>query len=424
MSIEYDIAIIGGGPVGATLALALRGSKLNVCVLEARPAHSPRHDARALALSYGSRLILSRLGVWDMLQEVSPIHAIHISQQHSFGRTVLRAAEMKVPELGYVLPYAVLQDALTHALQNSGVKSIYSATATQLSCQPAGAKLSSSATTTALLLPPSAGSAITGTAHGDENRCVETGCAIIGYQRDGVAHTLRTRLAVVADGGKLLLQQHPPKIRDYGQSALITHITCAAPQVHTAFERFTPQGPLALLPFQNGYALVWTASHQVAQKMLAWDDAKFLGELHRQFGDRVGEFFTVGPRVCFALGLQRATQQTPMPHTVLIGNAAQTLHPVAGQGFNIGLRDAWELAQKILDAAPETLGTEKMLATYRAHRRIDREAGIQFTDGLVRLFSNDLPVVSAGRAAALTMLDCLPFAKHFVAKRMMFGVNG
>ena len=113
-----------------------------------------------------------------------------------------------------------------------------------------------------------------------------------------------------------------------------------------------------------------------------------------------------------------------MPHTVLLGNAAQTMHPVAGQGFNMGLRDAWELAQEILDAKPEELGTEAMLAAYRADRRTDREAGIRFTDGLVRLFSNDLPLVSAGRAAALTALDCLPFVKKFVAKRMMFGANG
>ena len=385
MSSEYDIAIIGGGPVGATLALALRNSKLKVCVLEARPAQSARNDARALALSYGSRLILSRLGVWDALQEVSPIQTIHISQQHSFGRTVLRAAEMKVPELGYVLPYAALQDALTQALQNSSVKSIYGALATGLNNS--------------------------------------TDHAVVGYQQDGAAYTLSARLAVVADGGKLLLQ-HPPKTRDYGQSALITHITCATPQAKTAFERFTPRGPLALLPFQNGYSLVWTASHQIAQEMLAWSDIKFLHELHQQFGDRVGEFLTVGARVCFPLGMQRASQQTPMPHTVLIGNAAQTLHPVAGQGFNIGLRDAWELAQSILDTEPEKLGSEEMLAAYRLHRRIDREGGIRFTDGLVRLFSNDLPLLSAARAVALTLLDCLPSAKRFVAKRMMFGVNG
>ena len=386
MNAEYDIAIIGGGPVGAALALALGSSKLKVCVIEARPADSASQDARALALSYGSRLLLDRLGVWDALHDVSAIRTIHISQKQSFGRAVLHAEELNVPELGYVLPYPALQNALTNALQSCDVASIYGASVTQLS--------------------------------NSDNH------AVINYQQDGAEHTLHTRLAVVADGGKLLAQQYPPEVRDYGQSALITHITCSALQANTAFERFTPQGPLALLPFQNGYELVWTASHQAAQEMLAWDDAKFLHELQQHFGDRVGEFLTVSKRTCFPLGLKRAPQQTPMPHTVLLGNAAQTLHPVAGQGFNMGLRDAWELAQEILDATSETLGTETMLAAYRSNRRTDREAGIRFTDGLVRLFSNDLPVLSAGRAAALTALDCLPFVKKFVAKRMMFGANG
>ena len=386
MNAEYDIAIIGGGPVGAALALALRGSQLKVCVLEARPAHTASSDARALALSYGSRLLLDRLGVWDALHDVSAIRTIHISQKQSFGRAVLHAAELNVPELGYVLPYPALQDALTHALQHSDVATIYGASVTRLS-----------------------------------NSADQ---AVIGYQQEGEEYTLHARLAVVADGGKLLAQQYPPEVHDYGQSALITHITCSAPQVNTAFERFTPQGPLALLPFKEGYELVWTASHQAAQEMLAWDDARFMRELHQHFGDRVGEFLTVSKRTCFPLGLRRAPQQTPMPHTVLLGNAAQTLHPVAGQGFNMGLRDAWELAQEILDAAPASLGTEAMLAAYRSQRRTDREAGIRFTDGLVRLFSNDLPLISAGRAAALTALDCLPFVKKFVAKRMMFGENG
>ena len=381
-----DIAIIGGGPVGTSLALALRDSGLKVCVLEARPANAPSNDARALALSYGSRLLLERIGIWKRLSEVSPIRTIHISQRQSFGRAMLRAAELNVPELGYVLPYPALQDALDSALQHSGITAIYGANVTRLQGEP-------------------------------DN-------ALIGYQQGGVVNTLHTRLAVVADGGKLLAQQYPPEVHDYGQSALITHITCAAPQADIAYERFTPQGPVALLPFQTGYELVWTAPHQRAQEMLAWDDAKFLCELHRHFGDRVGEFLTVGKRTCFPLGLKRAPNLFPMPHTVLLGNAAQTMHPVAGQGFNMGLRDAWELAQEILDAVPESLGTAAMLAAYRNQRRSDREAGIRFTDGLVRLFSNDLPLVSAGRAAALSALDCLPFAKRFVAKRMMFGANG
>ena len=383
---HYDIAIIGGGPVGAALALALRGSNLKVCALEARAENTASQDARALALSYGSRLLLDRLGVWNSLNDVSPIRTIHISQQKSFGRAVLRAAELNVPELGYVLPYPALQAALDKALQHAESRVLYGSQVTAL--------------------------------QGEANY------ATISYQQSGEEKSLQTRLAVVADGGKLLAQQYPPEVRDYGQSALITHITCAAPQLHKAFERFTPHGPLALLPFKEGYELVWTASHQTAQAMLSWDDATFLRELQQQFGDRVGDFLTVSKRTCFPLGLRRAPQQTPQPHVVLLGNAAQTLHPVAGQGFNMGLRDAWELAQEILNVEPDLLGAETMLNDYRKQRRTDREAGIRFTDSLVRLFSNDLPLVSAGRAAALTALDCLPFAKKFVAKRMMFGANG
>ena len=386
MTEKCDIAIIGGGPVGAALALALRDSGLDIRVLEARQADAPSSDARALALSCGSRLLLDRLGIWNQLNPVSSIRTIHVSQRHSFGRAVLRAAELDVPELGYVLPYPVLQDALDGAMRASATKVVYGASVTQL----------------------------TG----------EADHAVIGYRHEGIERELHTRLAVVADGGRLLAQQFPPETRDYGQSALIAHVTCAAPKADTAFERFTSQGPMALLPFQDGYELVWTAPHERAQEMLAWSDAQFLDELHNHFGDRVGLFTGVGKRSCFALGLKRAPQQTPMPHTALLGNAAQTLHPVAGQGFNMGVRDAWELAQVVLDTEPEALGTEAMLAAYRNSRRTDREAGIRFTDGLVRLFSNDLPLLAPARAASLSLLDCLPFAKKFVAKRMMFGANG
>lgn len=382
----YDIAIIGGGPVGAALALALQRSDLRVCVFEARARDAVSQDARALALSYGSRLLLERLDVWQAIQDISAIATIHISQQHSFGRTLLHAQQLNVSELGYVLPYPALQNALDQALQTTPVRTLYGAQVQALH------------------------------SHTDH--------ALIAYQQDNKQMSLRTRLAVVADGGKLLATQYPPEVRDYGQSALITHVTCSATKIGTAFERFTPHGPLALLPFKDGYELVWTAPHERAQEMLAWDDAHFLKQLQEQFGERVGDFLTVGKRSCFPLGLKRAPQQTPQAHIVLLGNAAQTLHPVAGQGFNLGLRDAWELAQEVLDAAPNELGTESMLSDYRKRRRLDREAGIRFTDSLVRLFSNDMPVVSGVRAAALTALDCLPYAKRFVAKRMMFGANG
>lgn len=371
--------------MGAALALALRESSLHITVLEARKSTEASTDPRALALTYGSRLLLAQLGVWPELAQVSPIKTIHISQKNSFGRTQLKAAELKVPELGYVLPYTALHTALLHKLQACDVNYQQGAAVTQLNNSAEGAE--------------------------------------IFYQQNGKEHRLHARMVVVADGGKLLEASHPAEVHDYGQSALITHVTCSQPQADTAFERFTPQGPLALLPYQDGYELVWTAADSAIQTMLQWDDHTLLGQLHQHFGDRVGSFLSVGTRNSFPLRLKRAPATT-LPHTVLIGNAAQTLHPVAGQGFNMGLRDAWELAQEILRSSPETLGSEAMLSNYRQSRNLDRNSGIRFTDGLVRLFSNDLPLLASTRSASLSLLDCLPGMKKFIAKRMMFGVNG
>ena len=379
-----DIAIIGGGPVGASLALALRDSGLQITVLETRKATETNIDPRALALSYGSRLLLTRLGIWQNLAHISAIKTIHVSQKNSFGRTLLKAEDLNVPELGYVLPYADLQASLQKQLDNSSIVFQQGASVTQLHNNEVGASIT--------------------------------------YLLNGEEQQLTARLVMVADGGKLLEATHPAEVRDYGQSALIAHVTCSQPKAGYAFERFTPQGPLALLPYQEGYELVWTVPHDELESMLSWDDATLLAQLHGHFGDRVGEFLSVGARSSFPLRLKRAPVTT-LPHTVLIGNAAQTLHPVAGQGFNLGLRDAWDLAQEILRSTPAALGSTTMLSSYNANRLLDRNAGIRFTDGLVRLFSNDLPLVSSARAASLSVLDCLPGMKKFVARRMMFGAN-
>lgn len=380
-----DIAIIGAGPVGTALAVALRDSGLKIVLLEARKAEQLNADPRALALSYGSRLLLDKLGVWKQIAQVSSIKTIHVSQKKTSGYTLLHASEMKVPALGYVLPYPALQAALHQALMQTSATYLDCANVSRLEKSADGATLF--------------------------------------YQHDGKEFTLQTRLAVVADGGKLLETTHPPKVREYDQSAVIAHITCVNPQPNTAFERFTAQGPVALLPYRDGYEIVWTGSHEQAQEMLQWDDAKFLAELQQHFGDAVGNLLTVGKRSSFPLRLKRAPATT-LAHTVLIGNAAQTLHPVAGQGFNMGVRDAWELARIILRAQPAALGSAAMLADYQKARCADRNAGISFTDGLVRLFSNDLPILNQGRGWALSLLDRLPLAKQFVAKRMMFGANG
>ena len=413
MTSNCDIAIIGGGPVGAALALALCDSDLSIVVLEAQQAKQANADPRALALSYGSRLLLARLGIWQNLAQISTIKTIHISQKNSFGRTQLDAAELNVPDLGYVLPYATLQAALQNSLGICATQDQIlagRAQALHVRLKPDLPPIGQSGIHFQL------GAAVTELHSAEDGAC-------IAYRQDGAEQRLTARLVVVADGGKLLESSHPAEVRDYGQSAIIAHVSCTHPKPNTAFERFTAQGPLALLPYQDGYELVWTVPHAAVEAMLLWDDATLLAHLHQHFGDRVGTFLTVGARSTFPLRLKRAPATT-LPHTVLIGNAAQTLHPVAGQGFNMGLRDAWELAQEILRSTPEAIGTQAMLANYTQSRMLDRNAGIRFTDGLVRLFSNDLPLVSAARAASLSLLDCLPGVKKFVAKRMMFGVNG
>jgi 2-octaprenyl-6-methoxyphenol hydroxylase len=380
-----DVAIIGGGPVGAALALALRGNDLNVVLLEARDSEVNTTDPRALALSFGTRLLLQRLGAWSALLNVSGIKTIEVTQKNTSGHTTLRADEFKVSELGYVLPYSVLHAALQLGLQHSDITCLFGAAVSDL-------------------------------------RCIN-GSSALSYTYQGEQHTLSARLAVVADGGKLLEASHPPHIHDYGQSAIIAHVTCSQPVKGVAFEHFTAQGPMALLPYLEGYELVLTASHSAAQEILKWDDATFLQHLQQHFGDRVGNFTGIGKRNCYPLRLKRAPDIT-FPHMVLIGNAAQTLHPVAGQGFNMGIRDAWELAQAILDSTPQDIGSKAMCAAYRKSRSIDRNAGIRFTDSLVRIFSNDLPLLGPMRSAALTLLDHFPPAKRFVATRMMFGANG
>lgn len=385
MNSNCDVAIVGGGPVGLALALALRDNDLNVVLLEAREAAVNTTDPRALALAYGSRLLLQRLGAWQAIPNVSGIEIIEITQKNSTGQTTLRAAELNVPEMGYVLPYTALHAALQQALHRTDIRCVYGAAVSALD---------------------SAGEQ-----------------AALTYQHQGKQHTLHARLAVIADGGKLLEAAHPPEITDYGQSGIIAHVNCTHARAGVAFEHFTPQGPMALLPYLDGYELVLTAAHNKAEEMLGWEDATFLAFLQSHFGDRVGTFTAIGKRSCYPLRLKRAPDLT-FPHTVLIGNAAQTLHPVAGQGFNLGLRDAWELAQVILDHAPGNIGTAAMCAAYRQSRRLDRNACIRFTDGLVRLFSNDLPLLGPLRSAALSLLDHLPPAKKFVAKRMMFGANG
>jgi len=375
-----EVLIVGAGPAGAVCALALAQQGVPARVLEAQPFEA-RGDTRTLALSHGARLILERVGVWDALGAVTPITRIHISQRGALGVAHLDAAELAVPALGYVLPYAELTAALKQALAGAGVAVDY-------------------------------GVAVERIDNGTDVATLHTSSGV-----------LTAPLAVVADGGRSLEAPAPRVRREYDQTAVVCDVRTELPHANRAYERFTPDGPAALLPNGDRYALVWTASTAEAGRIAALDDAAFLDALYRHFGGRQGRFLEAGPRKTFPLKLAYTGSEAGA-RVVRIGNAAQTLHPVAGQGFNIGLRDAFELALACADVPSDQLGNAAMLAAYARGRRADVAGGLGFTDFLVRTFSNDFPPLRHARGLGLLALEVLPPLKTFVARRMMFGARG
>ncbi|HEY9198185.1 MAG TPA: FAD-dependent monooxygenase [Gammaproteobacteria bacterium] len=394
-----SVLIVGAGPVGAVCALALQQQGVAARVLEAQPEDA-RADTRTLALSHGSRLILDRLGVWEKLADVTPITRIHISQRGALGVTRLSAAELEVPALGYVLPYAALTAALKQALREANIAVEY-------------------------------GVAV--------DRIQSTADAATLHTADG--RTLTAPLVAVADGGRGEEAPKPRFERDYDQMAVVCDVQTELPHAHQAFERFTPEGPAALLPKgdryapqgdsdflraearERSYALVWTTRNADAQRIAALPDGEFLAALQRHFGGRQGLFLHASSRKTFPLRLAY-TGSEAAERVVRIGNAAQTLHPVAGQGFNIGLRDAWELASLCGDRSVSEIGSAAMLAAYARGRRSDVLGGLGFTDFLVRTFSNDIMPLRHARGLGLLALEALPPLKRFVARRMMFGARG
>jgi len=379
---HFDVAIVGGGPVGAALVLALADSGLKVALLEAKTEFAAR-DPRAIALAQGSRLVLERLGAWSRLADkATSIETIHVSQRGGFGRAELTAADCGVPALGYTVEYGDLYAALAEGLAAADASLITGARVTGV--HPAA------------------------------------GCGLIDFERDGHARSLSARLIVLADGGKSLPGMTATK--DYGQSAIICTVQTERPHQNRAYERFTPAGPIALLPLHDGYALVWTTPNDQVESRLGLSDTAFLTQLQGAFGDRQGRFLAAGPRSVFPLRLVMA-DAVDKPGLVRIGNAAQTLHPVAGQGFNLGLRDAWKLAQVIQDGEPEALGGPGFLAAYRIARRWDVSGSVAMTDLLVEAFANDWPVFGQARGIALTAMDMLPPLKQMFARKMMFGTR-
>jgi 2-octaprenyl-6-methoxyphenol hydroxylase len=383
--LDCDIAIVGGGMVGASLALALSALPLQVVVIEATPPEDdaqPSFDTRTTALSNGTRRVFEGLGVWDeIVREATPIRRIHVSDRGRFGSAVIDAAEQDVAALGYVVENRVVGRALWRRLRLSPRTRLVSpATVTAAVGGPAGVQL-----------------ALDGATSG----------------------SLAARLVVAADGAASLVRSAAgvgAERWDYGQTAVICQVTPERFHGHVAYERFTPTGPIAVLPAPDGrVGLVWTLAPDEATRVMALSDDAFLAELQQCFGWRLGRLKAVARRVAYPLALTRA-EAAHAPRTAIIGAAAQGLHPIAGQGFNLGLRDAATLAEVLADATSEDPGSEAVLARYAEWRSTDRRALIAFTDGLVRLFGSPLRPVQIARNVGLVLFDLSPSAKSAMSK--------
>ncbi|PUB84145.1 MAG: 2-octaprenyl-6-methoxyphenyl hydroxylase [gamma proteobacterium symbiont of Ctena orbiculata] len=395
MADSFDLLIVGGGMVGASLAHAVSGQGLRIGVIEAWPFDSsaqPSFDDRVLALSWGSRIILQAMGVWDDIQVAAePILNIHISDRGHFGFTRLNHLDEGVEALGYVVTARALGQALLPDLVNHD--------AIKMICP---ARLKSFAVS---------------------DRDVE-----VRIGQDDGEQVLSTRLLVAADGGDSLVRQFlsiPLKEKSYGQTAIIANLRAEQAHQGIAYERFTNTGPLALLPMRdNRLSMVWTAKDDQIAELMALRDEAFLLRLQDRFGYRLGRLYELGKRVAYPLSLRQAVEQVSS-RVALIGNAAHAIHPVTGQGFNLGLRDVAVLADLVSDAAQrgQDPGDIELLKEYANWRKKDQNSVAMITDSLARFFANPFGPLRLVRNLGMVGLDVVPSMKHLVARQFM-GLNG
>ena len=375
--VDVDVAICGAGPVGLALAafLARRGvDGKRIALIDGKSLGQAITDPRSIALSWGSVELLQEVGAWPLA--ATPIHEIHVSRRGQLGRSLMDRREHDVPALGYVTRYGAVVDALARQCDAAGVEVLRPARLQSLDERPDGARLEL-----------------------DDGR------------------VLRAQVAVQAEGGIFGEQDTRTRSRDYEQSAIIARVTTSLPVPHRAFERFTDEGPLALLPEDaadgHQYALVWCVRPERAGAILELSDAAFLEQLGEAFGSRLGAFTAVSPRVSFPLGLNAEARATV--RTVAIGNAAQTLHPVAGQGLNLGLRDAAVLARQLARGVDSAA-----IGRFLEERDQDRRLTIGLTDTMARAFTGSGPLQSL-LGLGLAALDMARPARMLLADLMMFG---
>lgn len=390
---KVDVAIAGGGLVGANLALALAGLKLKVALIESHPFGSdsqPSFDDRTTALSNGSRRIFEGIGVWPLIErEATPIRRIHISDQGRFAFARIDASEQQLAALGFVVINRIMGAALWRRLQEEAVT----------------------------ILAPAK---VVGSELKDDHR--ELQCEV-GSE---ATVSIQASLVIAADGARSVVRESAgigASSWDYDQHALVTNVFTQRFHDYVAYERFTPEGPLALLPMSEGRCgLIWTFTPEIAAQVSELDDASFLARLQQAFGFRLGRFTKVGSRQLYPLSLTRSDEHTA-PRLVVVGNAAQALHPIAGQGFNLGLRDAASIAEVLADALaarrdtdPIDAGDALILERYREWRVADRSRIVGFTDGLVRLFTQPLGPIKFARNLGLLAFDLMPGAKDALSQ--------
>ena len=383
MNNNFDIAICGAGPVGMALAALLvqHGvASARIGLIDGKTLAEASLDPRSIALSWGSRQILEKIDAWPL--EVTAIEQIHVSRKGRFGRSLIDCRDHATPALGYVARYGALVSRLGAVCLDLGLQTLRPARV--LACTE------------------------------------ETDGCVLEID-DGAARQLHAALVVQAEGGLFGAQASRSRQHDYQQTALIAQVKVSAPIARRAFERFTDEGPLALLPQGDAYSLVWCVRPATAQALLALSDGAFLEQLGQAFGARLGRFTSTSPRLSFQLGLNADTGKGAGKRSVAIGNAAQTMHPVAGQGLNLGLRDALVLARTLAsDAKADSEAGPALLAQFIQARQPDRRLTLRLTDSMARIFANDTPLQGL-LGLSLGLIDTINPARTMLAEQMMYG---
>ena len=391
---QYDIVIAGGGMIGASLALALSPLGLRVAVVEAvarGESLQPSFDDRSTALSRSTQRMFEAMGLWDdILPAATPIRRIHVSDRGRFGFSHIDAAQQGVEALGYVVINRVLGEVLQTTLARAELVDVI--------CPARVVDIETDGDSAIARIE---------TADGEQR---DLGCQLL-VAADGANSGLRPMMGICA------------KKSDYGQHAVIGNLLPEKSLDNCAYERFTDQGPLALLPVADDRAaFVWTVASDDAERVLELDDETFLGELQGAFGYRLGKLSRVGKRAAYPLSLSKALRLTA-ERSVLVGNSAHGLHPVAAQGFNLGMRDVAALCDCIADARSANpsadLGDPGLLDRYAGWRRADQGKLVRLTDGIVRLFGSSSPPLRAVRNLGMLGFDVVPGVRSLFAKHMM-----